>query len=115
MEARSHDDRRAACKSAGLRLGLLLPRIIERKQVSHIRVRRTLRQLREYMQQVVVRLDAASPARQHQAVDRGAGLCAINRVTEQPRFSRSGKRPYVALLSAYRNYADFEEPTKFMI
>jgi hypothetical protein len=30
MEARSHDDRRAASASAGLCLGLLLPRIIER-------------------------------------------------------------------------------------
>ena len=63
-------------------LGLLLPRIIERQQVGHVCIGRTLRQLREYMQQVIVRLDAASPARQHQTVDRGAGLCAINRVTE---------------------------------
>lgn len=73
--------------SAALCLGLLLPRIVEWQQVRHIRVGRPLRQLLEHVQQVVVRLDTAGTAGEHEAVNRGAGFRAVDRVAEQPRLS----------------------------
>jgi hypothetical protein len=95
--------------------GLLMPRMFEWQEVRHVGVRWTLRQLLKYAQPVVVRFDTAGAARQHETVNRGARFCAVDRVAEQPRLSRSGERPDVPLLSGYRNYADFQVPTIFMI
>lgn len=71
--------------------------MVEWQEVRHVGVRWTLRQFPEYVQQVVVRFDTAGTARQRETVNRGAGLCAVDRVAEQPRLSRSGERPDVPL------------------
>ena len=79
--------------------GLLLSGEVKRQQVSNIGIRCTLWQFGEHVQQVRIRLDITRAAREHQAVDHGAGLRASHCVAEEPRLSRGGIWPDVALLS----------------
>jgi hypothetical protein len=51
------------------------------------------------VQQVVVRFDTAGTARQHETVNRGAGFCAVDRVTEQPRGSARASCPFILPIS----------------
>ena len=71
--------------SAVLCPGPLMPRIVEWQEVRNFGVRWTLRQFLEYVQQIVVRLDTAGTACQHETVNCGVRLCAVNRVAEQLR------------------------------
>lgn len=95
-KVRRRDSRGAFAASAHARFGLPF-RVVERQQVTDVSVRSTLRQFGQHVQQPGVWLNAAGAACQHQAVDHRARLRAGDRVAEQPRFPRSGKRPDVPL------------------
>lgn len=69
-------------------------REVEWRQIVKIGVVNTLRQFGEDVAPPCQRLDAASPACQHQAVGDGAG--SLDGVAEQPTFSAGGKDSDVA-------------------
>lgn len=78
-----HVVRRAFSASAAV-CRSLLSRVVERQQIGHVRARCALWQFLEHVQQIVVWLDPAGPARQYKTVDRSAGFRTVYRIAEQP-------------------------------